>query len=131
MIRHPVRLWHIVWFHVYFLWQIVRSSMIVGADILTPGSRMSAGFIEVPLRCRSRFEVMMMANMITLTPGTVTVAVHEESSTLWIHSLYVTSPDDVRAGTWAMEDHRLAATRIDGAPAQLPRVGAWRGGDAR
>ena len=131
MIRYLRWLLRLLWFPCYFLWQIVVSNAVVGRDAVTPGSRISAGFIEVPLRCRSRFEIMMMANMITLTPGTVTVAVHEESSTLWIHSLYVTSPDDVRADTWAMEDHLLAATRIDGAPAQLPRVGAWRGGDAR
>ena len=126
MIRYPARLWHIVWFHVYLLWQIVRSSMVVGADILTPGSRMSAGFIEVPLRCRSRFEIMMMANMITLTPGTVTVGVHEASSTLWVHALYVSSPDELRAGIRAMEDRLLRATRLDGAPRELPRVGTWR-----
>ncbi len=116
----------IVWFPFYFAWQIVVSNLTVGADVVTPGSRMSAGFVEVPLRCRTRFEIMMMANMITLTPGTVTVAVDEASSTLWIHDLYVSSPDDVRASIRAMENHLLRATRLDGPPQAIPRVGRWR-----
>lgn len=126
MIRYlswPLR---VVWFHVYYLWQIVLANVLVGRDVVTPGSSMSAGFIEIPLRCRTRFEIMMMANFITLTPGTVTVAVHEASSTLWIHSLYVTSPDELRADIWAMEDHLLNATRLDGPPPERPRVGSWR-----
>lgn len=126
MIRYLRWFLRLLWFPCYFLWQIIVSNAVVGRDVLTPGSRISAGFVEVPLRCRSSFETMMIANMITLTPGTVTVAVHEASRTLWIHSLYVTSPDDVRADIWAMESHLLGATRLDGAPAQLPHVGAWQ-----
>lgn len=117
---------NIVWFHVYFLLEIVKANVTVAADIVTPGSRMSAGFIEVPLRCRTSFEIMMMANMITLTPGTVTVAVDAKSPTLWCHSLYVTTPEDFRTTVHAMEDHLLAATRLDGAPAERPRTGRWK-----
>lgn len=124
--RYLRRVGWTVWFPFYFTWQIVASNVAVGKDVLTPGSRMSAGFIEVPLRSRSRFEIMMIANMITLTPGTVTVAVDEASSTLWIHSLYVSTPDETRAEVYAMENVLLRTTRLDGPPAQLPRVGAWR-----
>lgn len=126
MIRYPRWLWRFVWFHVYYVWQIVVANVVVGRDIVTPGSRMSAGFIEVPLRCRTRFEIMMMANFITLTPGTVTVAVHEDARTLWVHSLYITSPDELRADIRAMEEHLLRATRLDGPPSEVPRVGSWR-----
>src|SRR5699024_5487877 len=100
-VKYLRQLWWIIWFQPYLLWQIARSNMTVGADALTPGSRMSAGFIEVPLRCRSDFEIMMMANMITLTPGTVTVAVDQRSSTLWIHNLYLTSPEEARQDVYA------------------------------
>lgn len=124
--RYLRLIWNIVWFHAYFLFEIVKANVAVAADILTPGSRMSAGFIEVPLRCRTSFEIMMLANMITLTPGTVTVAIDATSPTLWCHSLYITTPEDFRADVYAMEERLLAATRLDGAPAQLPPVGQWK-----
>ena len=124
--RYLRLVWNIVWFHPYFLFEIVKANLTVAADILTPGSRMSAGFVEVPLRCRTPFEIMMIANMITLTPGTVTVAVDAESPTVWCHSLYITTPEDFRADVHGMEDRLLAATRLDGAPADIPPVGHWK-----
>ncbi|MEE6282092.1 Na+/H+ antiporter subunit E [Georgenia sunbinii] len=124
--RYVRWLGHALWFTPYFLFEIVKANVTVGADIITPGTRMSAGFIEIPLRCRTPFEIMMIANMITLTPGTVTVAVDAESPTVWVHSLYITTPDDFRADVHAMEQRLLAATRLDGAPSKIPQVGAWK-----
>lgn len=131
MTRYLRWLASVLWFGPYFLLEIVKANFTVIVDILTPGSRMSAGFIEIPLRCRTSFEIMMIANMITLTPGTVTVAVAADSPTVWIHSLYISTPEALRADVRAMEDRLLAATRLDGAPDHIPAPGRWKEGTSR
>ncbi|WP_017577138.1 Na+/H+ antiporter subunit E [Nocardiopsis kunsanensis] len=99
-------------FPFYFGFEVVKTTFVVLYDALTRGSSSTPAFVEVPTRCRTDFETTMLANMISLTPGTVTVAVGEDSPvTLWVHSLYVDDRASFRADIHTMEDHLLAVTR--------------------
>lgn len=101
----------LLWFPFYAGAEITKTSFQVMWDILTPGSAATPAFVEVPIRGRSDFEVTMLANLISLTPGTVTVAVRHEPSTLWVHGLYVEDRESFREDIHAMEDRILAFTR--------------------
>lgn len=116
----------LLWFVPGFVIAVVKANIQVGADILTPGSRISGGFVEVPLRCRTDLEVAMLANMITLTPGTATVAVHRASPTLWVQGLYLDAPADLRHDVRALEDLLLGATRLTVPTVDHPALGTWR-----
>lgn len=101
----------VLWFPFYAGGEIVKTSFQVMWDIVTPGSSATPAFVEVPIRCRTDFEVTMLANLISLTPGTVTVAVRNEPSTLWVHGLYVEDHASFREDIRVMEDRILAVTR--------------------
>jgi multicomponent Na+:H+ antiporter subunit E len=103
-----------LWFPFYAAGEITKTSFEVMWDIVTPGSSSTPAFVEVPLRASSDFEVTMLANLISLTPGTVTVAVRKEPSTLWVHGLYVEDRESFQQGIRAMEDRLLAVTRPAG-----------------
>ncbi len=62
---------------VYFLGQLVTSNLVVAWEIVTPTSHLQRGIIRVPMHSGSAGVVTLVANSITLTPGTVTVDVHE------------------------------------------------------
>lgn len=98
-------------FPFYYAAELAKANATVGLDILTPGSRATPGFVELPLRSVTDLEITMLANLISLTPGTVTVAVREEPATLWVHGLYVRDPESFRAELHAMEDRMLGAMR--------------------
>ncbi|MCL3859545.1 Na+/H+ antiporter subunit E [Actinotalea sp. K2] len=100
-------------FPFYFAAEVVKANTTVARDILTPGSRITAGFVELPLRCVTDLEITTMANLITLTPGTVTVAVRKDPATLWVHGMYITDLEEFRADQYAMETRLLAAMRRD------------------
>ncbi|MEU3308356.1 Na+/H+ antiporter subunit E [Nocardiopsis sp. NPDC055551] len=101
----------LLWFPFYAGGEITKTSFQVMWDIVTPGSASTPAFVEVPIRGRTDFEVTMLANLISLTPGTVTVAVRHEPSTLWVHGLYVQDRESFREDIRAMEDRILAVTR--------------------
>lgn len=105
----------VLWFPFYAGAEITKTSFQVMWDIVTPGSSSTPAFVEVPIRCRTDFEVTMLANLISLTPGTVTVAVRHDPPTLWVHGLYVKDHDSFREDVSAMEDRILAVTRPSGA----------------
>jgi len=77
---------------------LVLSSVQVARTVLGPGSARPR-FVIVPLdKARSDLEITMVANYITLTPGTLTVDVSTNRRTLLIHSLLAgDSGDGVRA----------------------------------
>lgn len=105
------RLVRIVRFLGYFLGQLVVANLRVAWEVLTPRHTMRAGIIEVPTHTRNAFEAVTLANLISLTPGTLTLEITEDASVLYVHSLYVDSPEAFRQQIGVLENRLLAALR--------------------
>lgn len=74
------------------LGDIIRANLQVSWLILNPWRRMRPAFIEYPLMLEERFTITLLANTITLTPGTVSANLRMDGRTLLIHAL--DAPDD-------------------------------------
>jgi multicomponent Na+:H+ antiporter subunit E len=72
-----------------FIKQLVGGSIKLGYDIITPNHYMKPGIIAVPLDAKTDLEITLLANAITLTPGTTSIAVSEDKSILYVYSVYV------------------------------------------
>lgn len=105
---------------VYIVYDLAFGSVRVGWEILTPGCSLSPAFVEVPLRCRNSAEIAALANLVSLTPGSLTIAARHDPATLWVHSMYVKSHESAVRYVHTIEDHLLRATRPRGIP---PRPG--------
>jgi multicomponent Na+:H+ antiporter subunit E len=82
------RSWHIVRLGALFLQDLAASSVQVARAALDPRRAPASRFCAVRLRAASTdLEIMLVANYITLTPGTVTIDVSADRSTLLVHSL--------------------------------------------
>lgn len=80
--------WNLAVLMIAFARDLTVSSLQVARVVLFPGDMIRPRFILVPLtRVRSDLEITVVANYISLTPGTLTVDVSEDGSTLLIHSL--------------------------------------------
>lgn len=108
---HPVRA---LGFLGYFLWALVRASAVVAWEIVTPGSRIYQGIIEVPLSTRSLGVATIIANAISLTPGTLTIEVREDPLRLYVHVLHLRNMTAVRRELHTLEQRAVAAfpTRV-------------------
>jgi multicomponent Na+:H+ antiporter subunit E len=80
-----------------FIWELVVSNFRVLWDVITPSHFSSPAVIGVPLDARSDFEIMVLANMISLTPGTLSLDVSEDRSTLYVHVMFVDDVETARA----------------------------------
>lgn len=83
-------------FVLYFIKELVVSSYRIAIDVLKHRPLMRPGIVGIPLDARTDFEITMLANLITLTPGTLSLDVSEDRQTLYIHAMYVINPDDLR-----------------------------------
>lgn len=104
---------HILWLVVYFLYELVASAWRVFAEVMTPGLDITPRFHALPLDAKTDLQITMTANMITLTPGTLTVDVSPDRRYLLIHSMYTENGtgavnDGIKAG---LEKVVMRATR--------------------
>jgi multicomponent Na+:H+ antiporter subunit E len=83
-------------FLVWFLWELFLSNVRVAYDVATPGHLAKPGILAIPLDAETPFEITLFANLITLTPGTLSLDVSSDNKTLYIHAMYIDDPDTLR-----------------------------------
>ncbi len=81
-----------------FLWELLIANLQVLKIVLTPGSSIRPGIIPYRTICKTPLGVTMLANSITLTPGTLSVDVSDDRETIFVHTLDIEHPDEVIAG---------------------------------
>ena len=83
-------------YYGYFFKELVRSNLALARIVLTPALPINPGIVKVRTRLKSRMGRLMLANSITLTPGTLTVELDGEW--LYVHWVTVASAE-VEAAT--------------------------------
>ena len=83
-------------FALFFTKELIVSSYRVAKDVVTPLPLMRPGIIGIPLDAETDLEITMLANLITLTPGTLSLDVSPDRKTLYIHAMYLVNADDLR-----------------------------------
>ena len=96
----------VIRFTLFFLKELIRSNIRVAWDVLTPTDYMLPGVIAVPLEARTEGEITMLANMISLTPGTLSLDVSSDRNVLYIHVMYL---EDLKQ---AQEEIKYLETRL-------------------
>jgi multicomponent Na+:H+ antiporter subunit E len=109
--RYHARLIGAAGLAAYFLYDLVKSSVRVAADVLSPALRARPAFVTMPLDAETDVEITLTANLITLTPGTLSVDVTPDRRGLIIHAMYAEDPDAVIEGCKTMERRVLEALR--------------------
>lgn len=79
----------IIGFFFYFLYELFRANILVAADVVTPKFYMKPGIVEVPLDAKSNLEITLLANLISLTPGTLSLDVSHDRKVLYVHAMYI------------------------------------------
>jgi multicomponent Na+:H+ antiporter subunit E len=80
----------------YFIKELVKSNLKLATIVLSPALPLNPGIVKVKTRLKSRMGRLLLANSITLTPGTLTVEIDGE----WLYIHWVTMESaDVDAAT--------------------------------
>lgn len=116
--RFLVRLWRITAFVGFFIYEFIVSNLVVLREVYRIRSRIAPAMLEIPLRCRTRMEIVSLGNLIGLTPGTLTIEASQDPPTLYVHGMFAGDPASFRRQISRLEDYLLGALRpvADGAP---------------
>ncbi len=86
----------VVYFLGYFVWALGKANVQMAAYTLSPLSRIKPGIVAVPVQEMSDFEITTLANLITLTPGTLTLDVSPDRRTLYVHVMDASDAERIR-----------------------------------
>ncbi len=89
------RTYDLLYFLGFVLWQIVLSNLILAKVILQPRPNINPGIVAIPLTASSPLEIMTLASVITLTPGTISVDLGQNDQgerLLYVHILTTDDP---------------------------------------
>lgn len=100
LIIRPLRMLR---FGLYFAYLLVLSTAAVVRTVLAPRDRVHTGILSVPLEGSSDAVATLIADAITLTPGTLTLEVRREPLTLYIHALDTRDLDSIRRDVRRLE----------------------------
>lgn len=79
-----------------FIYELILSAWRVATLVLSPRMVIKPGIIAYPLKLDRDFEITMLANLITLTPGTLSVDVSDDRRILYVHAIDASDPDATR-----------------------------------
>ncbi|TVQ17003.1 MAG: Na+/H+ antiporter subunit E [Bacteroidetes bacterium] len=84
-----LRVFRFVLFIFYYLKELVLSSLYVAWDIITPTDLMKPGIVEVPVDLKSETAIIAFANLISMTPGSLTMDMSPDKKKIYIHAMYL------------------------------------------
>ena len=90
--RRALRVLSLVWL---FLIELTVSAVRVGLLVLRPKLALKPALIAFPLTVTSDVEITLLANLITLTPGTLSIDVSADQKYLLIHAIDVTDREEL------------------------------------
>ena len=97
------RVWRVISLVVWFIYELIESSLRVVWDVVTPSHLSRPGIIAMPLDAKTDGEILLVTNLISLTPGTLSLDVSPDGKTLYVHAMFVDDPEalreDLKTGT--------------------------------
>ena len=91
----------VIGFALFFLRELVKANLRMVRVVLSPRPAIRPAVVAIPLDVRSDAEIALLANLITLTPGTLYLDVSQDRCVMYVHTLYV---DDLDAFRRAIKD---------------------------
>lgn len=107
---HRVNVIGVVRLVAIFFWRLITSSIVVVQTVIRPTpARLRSGVVAIPLTHNSRLVATIVADAISLTPGTLTLEARGEPPVLYVHVLGLEDPEDIRTDVRGLEKLVLAA----------------------
>lgn len=97
----------IVAFLFFFLYELIKANIQVAYEVITPRLDMTPGIVRVPLDAETDIEITLLANLITLTPGTLSLDVSDDKKVLYVHSMYISDKEEFINGIKSGFERRL------------------------
>ena len=83
--RYGQKIGAVLGFALFFLWDLFLANLRMAYLVFRPHQSLRPAIVAVPLELESDMEITLLANLISLTPGTLTLDVSDDRRMLYVH----------------------------------------------
>lgn len=102
--------YYILFLAGYYLVKLVAANLFIAWDILTPTIRTNPGIIEVETGSAKDVSLLLLMNLVSMTPGTLSIDIDPSRTKFKIHVLYMDRKKETRK---EIEKMRELITKIN------------------
>ncbi|QTM99901.1 MULTISPECIES: Na+/H+ antiporter subunit E [Sediminibacillus] len=84
-----------------FTKELILSNLQIVKLVYKPKLDITPGIFALPTELKSDWEITLLANLISLTPGTLSIAVSDDNSLIYIHAMHI---DDTQESIQEIKD---------------------------
>ena len=99
-----LKFYYAIAFIIFYLSKLIEANLIIAYDILTPKLSINPGFIKVPLTLKSNFGMLLFSNLLSMTPGSLSIDIADDKKTMLVHVLYQTTEEKMLKEFEGMQD---------------------------
>lgn len=78
----------------FILWEITKANFQSVRESFYPKSKLEPAIVKVPLEAKTDIEITFLANIISLTPGTLIMDVSNDNKVIYIHVMHLLDKED-------------------------------------
>lgn len=81
----------------FLIWDMLLSAWRVARTVLSPRLQIQPGVFTYRHSVETEMEIALLANLVSLTPGTLIFDISEDGKTLFVHGLDCSDPNAIRS----------------------------------
>lgn len=101
----------VVRFVFFYCRELVIANFRVAGTVLSPKMQITPAVVAIPLEAEGDLPISLLANLITLTPGSLTVDISADHRVLYVHTMYAEDIDQFCLGIKDLERRVLEVTQ--------------------
>lgn len=91
------KFWQVLGAVLFFMRELVVANIRVAVYTVSPLKSLKPGILAIELSEMSDVELTILANVVTLTPGTLTIDIADDRSVLFVHFMNIDDAEALRA----------------------------------
>ncbi|MDQ0205496.1 Na+/H+ antiporter subunit E [Alkalicoccobacillus murimartini] len=92
------KVWAVIKLLLLFIKELIQANIDVLKVVLSPKIHVNSGIIAVPTKLESPGEITLLAVLITLTPGTLSMDFSEDNQIIYVHALDISNREEMIKG---------------------------------
>ena len=79
-------------FVFFYFWDLILGALRVALDVITRKDLSKPGILKFPTEAKTDFEIALLSNLITFSPGSMIVDIDKDRTHLYIHMMFLDDP---------------------------------------
>jgi len=87
------KIYNALGFLLFYIYKVFQANIELAFQIIRPRLKMKPGIMKIPVNLTNSQAILLLVNMITMTPGTLTIDLSQDKQFIFVHFLFLVDED--------------------------------------